>query len=280
MPLRDLLVVLENSPASPLRLEAAVRLAKATSAHLTALCLVPEPFLPPMLGAHIPADLLTQQLAESERAADARLAAAIASAQQHGVQCGALRETDAADRLPAILARHARRADLTLIGQPDPEHDELDMPLLVEAAFMQSGRPALVLPSDGTLAVSPQRIVVAWDGSREAARAVNDALPFCEGADEVVVLVVDAKAHANGLGPEPGTGIAAHLARHGVRVAVTQASSGSLGIGGTIRAQVQEQRADLLVMGGYGHSRLREVILGGATKHMLEQMTTPVLISH
>lgn len=280
MPLRDLLVVLENSPASPLRLEAAVRLAKATSAHLTALCLVPEPFLPPMLGAHIPADLLAQQLAESERAADARLAAAMASAQQKGVQCSVLRETDAVDRLPAILARHARRADLTLIGQPDLEHDELDMPLLVEAAFMQSGRPALVLPSDGTLAASPQRIVVAWDGSREAARAVNDALPFCEGANKVVVLVVDAKAHANELGAEPGAGIAAHLARHGVRVAVAQASSGSLGIGGTILAKVQEQRADLLVMGGYGHSRLREVILGGATKHMLERLTTPVLISH
>lgn len=280
MSFRDLLVVLEDSPASQPRLEAAVKLAGAISAHLTALCPVPEPFLPVMLGAHVPADLLAQQLGQSERAADARLAAAAAVAQQGGVQLTTVRETDTVDRLGALLARHARRADLCIVGQPDPDHGELDMSLLAEAAFMDSGRPALVVPKDGTLAVPPQRIVVAWDGSREAARAVNDALPFCARADEVVVLVVDAAAHASGLGREPGAGIAAHLARHGVAVSVVQASSGAAGIGGTILAQVGEQRADLLVMGGYGHSRLREVILGGATKHVLERMTTPVLFSH
>lgn len=280
MSYRDLLVVLEDSPASQPRLEAAVKLAKAVSAHLTALCLVPEPFLPAMLGAHIPADLLAAQLAEAERSADDRLAVAGASAQQSGVLFATARETAAADRLPTLLAQHARRADLTIVGQPDPEHGDLDMSLLAEAAFMDSGRPALVVPWDGTLAISPQRILVAWDGSREAARAVNDALPFCERAENVVVLVVDAAAQARGLEREPGAGIASHLARHGARVSVAQASSGTLGVGGTILAQVQELHADLLVMGGYGHSRLREVILGGATKHVLERMTTPVLFSH
>ena len=280
MPIKDLLVVVDGSPAAQPRLEAAVAMARSFSAHLTALCLVAEPFLPALLGAHIPADMLAAQLAQAEREADAHLANASAAAKRSEIRIETVRETAALDRLPTVLAQHARRADLTIIGQPDPDHDDLDTTLLAEAAFMASGRPALVVPLTGARTIPPQRIVIAWDGSREAARAANDALPFLERAQEVFVLVVDANLLHEGLGRHPGAGIAEHLARHGVRTTVKQVGSAGFGISGAIMVHVVDERADLLVMGGYGHSRLREVVLGGTTRHMLERMTLPVLIAH
>jgi nucleotide-binding universal stress UspA family protein len=126
----------------------------------------------------------------------------------------------------------------------------------------------------------PLRVLVAWDGSREAARAVHDALPLLRRAREVSVLVADPERLATKIGEKPGADLAAHLARHGLPVRVEVVKSGGRPLGEILLAQVEEERADLLVMGGYAHARLRELVLGGTTRHVLTHASVPVLLSH
>ena len=183
-------------------------------------------------------------------------------------------------QLATLFARMARQTDLCVVGQPSEETPEPEAGQLAEAAFMDSGRPALVVPYIGAAPEPMRRILVAWNGSREAARAVHDALPFLLAAERTTVLIVDPQNLGGEIGEQPGADLAAHLARHGVRVEVKTIPGGGLSAGDAILAQAADDSADLLVMGGYGHSRLRELVLGGATRHLLAQMTLPVLLSH
>jgi nucleotide-binding universal stress UspA family protein len=280
MAIKDLLVHLDETPASGARLQAALALAAPCGAHVTALFLVAEPFLPGMGGRHLPADLLREHLAHGEAEADAVLAAARAEADRQGVALAAMRESGPLDRLPHLLARHARHTDLTIVGRADLAGHGVDDTALAEAAFLDSGHPALVIPRGGTAVLPPRRALVAWDGSREAARAAGDAIPLLRFAEHVLVLAVDGRDVAGRAGHRPGADIAAHLVRHGVEAEVRQAASGGAGIARALLGQAQDQAADLLVMGGYGHSRLREVMLGGTTRYMLEHTTVPVLLAH
>lgn len=282
--IRDLLVHLDSSSAAHLRLEAALALAAACGAQVTALYLIPEPFLRDIAGLHAPADVIREHLAHAETEAEAVLAAARGLADRHKVSLVLRRETGSLDRLPTLFGRDARTADLVIVGRPDPQAGGADEAHLVEAAFMDSGRPALVLPhaGDRVAAMPPRRAIVAWGGSREAARAVHDALPLLRLAEETIVLIVDARDRGAGAGghDEPGADLAAHLARHEVRPRIKRVTSGGTGIGELILAQAGEEGADLLVMGGYGHSRFREMLLGGVTRHVLEHATLPLLIAH
>ena len=191
MAIKDLLVHLDETPASTARLQAALALAAACGAQLTALYLIAEPFLPGMGGRHLPAELLREHLAHAEAEAEAVLAAAPAEAERRGTTLAVLRASGPLDRLPQLLARHARCADLTIVGQADLAAHGVDDTALIEAAFMDSGRPALVIPRAGAAVLPPRRAIVAWDGSREAARAANDAIPLLQLAE--LVLVVDAR---------------------------------------------------------------------------------------
>ena len=280
MSMKDLLVLVDRSPASAVRLEWALTLASRFSARVTALYLVAEPYVPAMIGVHIPVDLLQMQLAEAEREADAALEAVRAAAQRHGLMVATHRITAPLDRLPVAMAQAARCADLCVVGQPTPEDRDFDSMAVAEAAFMATGRPALVVPHTGATATSWQRVLVAWNGSRESARAVHDALPFIVGGIKTTLLVVDPHTLGAVEADAPGAEIAAHLARHGVTVEVRTIPGGGLPIGDAILSHAAEEGADLLVMGGYGHSRLRETVLGGATRQILAQMTLPVLLSH
>ena len=145
---------------------------------------------------------------------------------------------------------------------------------------MQSGRPTLVIPYVGARAMPPNRVLVAWDGSREAARAVNDALPLLAGTQSVTILVVDPGSLRGRVGDQPGAALATPLARHGIKAEVRTAASGGLGVGDVIIGQVTDMGADLVVMGGYGHSRLRQLVMGGVTRGILRSMTVPVLMAH
>jgi nucleotide-binding universal stress UspA family protein len=262
------------------RLEWALGLAARFSARVTALGLVAEPYIPALVGVHIPVELMQQQLAEAERELDGVLASVREAAQRHEVAIVMHQVTAPLERLPAALARAARCADLCVIGQPSPQDNDLDTTALAEAAFMASGRPALIVPHAGAPAIAARRVLIAWNGSREAARAVHDALPFLTGAGQTTLLVVDPATLVELEDTSPGMEIADHLARHGVKVEVKTTASGGLPIGDVLLSQAAEGAADLLVMGGYGHSRLRETVLGGATRQLLAQMTLPVLLSH
>lgn len=280
MAIKDLLVQVDGSPSSGPRLEWALTVAERSSAQVTALAMAPEPYLPALVGVHIPVELLREQAAEAERAADAVLAHAGELARRHGRSIATARISAPVDRLPALFARAARRSDLCVLGQPNPDSVELDTTLLVEAAFMDSGRPAVILPYAGTPSPLLRRVLVAWNGSREAARAVHDALPFLTGAQATTLLIVDTAGQDGTADEMPGADIAAHLARHGVKVQVRAVPSAGLAVGDVILSQAADEGADLLIMGGYGHSRMREMVLGGATRQLLAQMTLPVLLSH
>ena len=180
MAIKDLLVHLDETPASERRLQAALALAAACGAQLSALYLIAEPFLPGMGGRHLPAELLREHLAHAEAEAEAVLAAATAAAERLGTTLAVLRASGPVDRLPQLLARHARCTDLTIVGQADLAAHGVDDTALIEAAFMDSGRPALVIPRAGATVLPPRRAIVAWDGSREAARAANDAIPLLQ----------------------------------------------------------------------------------------------------
>lgn len=280
MAIKDLLVQVDGSASSGPRLEWALTVAERYSAQVTAMAMVPEPYLPALVGVHIPVELLREQAAEADRAADAVLAHAGELGRRSGRSVATTRIRAPIERLPALFARAARRADLCVVGQPNPDSVEFDTTLLAEAAFMDSGRPAVILPYAGTPSPLVRRVLIAWNGSREATRAVHDALPFLAGAQATTLLIVDPAAQESAATGMPGADIAAHLSRHGVHVEVRTVSSAGLAVGDVILGQAADEGADLLVMGGYGHSRMREMVLGGATRQLLAQMTLPVLLSH
>ena len=191
-----------------------------------------------------------------------------------------LRASGPLDRLPQLLARHARYTDLTIVGQADLAAHGVDDTALIEAAFMDSGRPALVIPRAGAAVLPPRRAIVAWDGSREAARAASDAMPLLQlgragrwswwSTPRRRPAGDHAGRRARGPpGPARGQGRAAA----GARAAAPHRRA-------SCSAQARDEAADLLVMGGYGHSRLREMMLGGTTRSILEQTTIPVLLAH
>lgn len=279
MSYKDILVHVDGSPASEAHARAALALAAHFGARVTALALLAEPFLRRVLG-HAPPELLRDLMAQADEEADAVATALAAQAQTAGVTLVARRHRGPLDRLPTLLAREARSADLVVVGQPDPETGSADEALLVEAALMESGRPVLMVPATGAAFQIPRRAVIAWNASREAPRAVHDALSLLLAAEEVVVLVVDPQEIASDLGREPGTGVAAHLVQHGVAARVKTVSSDRRATGEFILGQAEDEGADLLVMGGYGRSRLRKVLMGGVTQHMLDRATMPVLLSH
>jgi len=272
--LRDLLVHLDGRPAGRGRLEAALGLAAAFEAHLTALCLVGEPAVPLV---ELPPDALYRGQLEAE--ADRVLVDAAARAARAGVAAETRRETGPADRLPERLVRHARHADLAILGQPEPDDPSGAGMRLVEAALLGSGRPLLVVPWIGAAGMPPRRVLAAWDGSAPAARALGDALPLLRRAERVALVVVDPERLGGRVGERPGADMAAHLARHGARVEVQAVPSGGLATADVLLDFAADTGADLLVMGGYGHSRLRELAFGGTTRDVLARMTVPVLLA-
>ena len=178
-----------------------------------------------------------------------------------------------------LVATYGLYADLVVVGQPAPDGPETSGAALVEAALFETGRPVLLTPYAGKFKTIGTRALIGWNASAQAARAVHDAIPLLAQASAVTVLVVDARDDGTH-GEEPGADIARHLARHGLKVDVKRITSTETDVSSTILSYAADSSTDLIVMGGYGHSRLREFILGGVTRGLLESMTVPVLMSH
>jgi len=146
--------------------------------------------------------------------------------------------------------------------------------------MIAGGRPVLFIPTAGRFPTIGSNATIAWNGSRESARAVFDALPFLVAAKQVRILAVnpdDTELHGTVL---PGSELATALARHGVKCEVARSVAPDIGIGDELLSRLADRGSDLLVMGGFGHSRFREFIFGGATRSILAHMTAPVLMSH
>jgi nucleotide-binding universal stress UspA family protein len=172
----------------------------------------------------------------------------------------------------------ARHYDLSVIMQSDAEN-WVNNDTLIEAALLDSGRPVIVVPYIQKEGLQLDRIVSCWDGSRAAARAINDALPLLQNARTVELLIVTNEVTLGGLNIH-GVEISSHLVRHGVKGEIVTLPAADIDVANVILSRVAECSANMIVMGGYGHSRLREFILGGKTRGVLTTMTIPVFISH
>lgn len=282
MRLKDILVQLDASEQSKTRLSLAASLARRHGAHLTGLHVVDAilPIMPlasPGGGAAMVGPLL-ETLRDQALAEAARVEAAF---QEHLRREGVAGEWRLVEGLaPAEMALHARYADLVVLGQADPEGVQASANAVIEAVLFASGRPVLLVPYAGRFDSLGERVLVGWNATREATRALHDALPLLAEARSVTVLSVNPVPGLDAHGEEPGADIARHLARHGLTVTVEQVTAPELGAENVLLNRAAEIPADLLVIGAYGHSRLREMMLGGVTRSLLRQMTVPVLLSH
>lgn len=182
--------------------------------------------------------------------------------------------------LAPTLETHARHADLVIMGSGIDTKDSERQRVLVESVLLGSGRPLLVFPQTVEALTVGQFVTVGWDGGREASRAIFDAMPILRHAQRTCVVVVDAKPSATGTeSPIPSVDICHYLAHHGVNATAQYTQSRGLGVGYALLEWAKGQGSDLLVMGAYGHSRLREYLFGGATRHVLSNSPLPVLMS-
>ena len=175
---------------------------------------------------------------------------------------------------------YARTADLVIASQTDPEWPETQRLDIAERLAMEAGRPVLIVPNASVPKRIGERVLVAWNGRREAARAVFDALPLLRGAKDVKVVWVNPQSERERAQDIPAADICTALARHGVTCEATEQVAPRGGVGDTLTACAKEMGADLLVMGCYGRARLREFVFGGASRHVLRRMPIPVLMSH
>jgi nucleotide-binding universal stress UspA family protein len=281
MSYKDLLVVLDSNASARERIEIAVALAERFSAHLIGLYPLPMPEAPRHFGYYDPALLnpfFEEARARARDAADKTREVFEHIASLHGVSAEWREIPEGADADPTV---HTRYTDLAILGQLDPDSDEPDMIRpRPEQVTLASGRPILVVPYAGNFPNLGRRVVIGWNASREAARAVNDAMPLLTAAEIVTILTIDPREGPRAHGELPGADISLHLARHGVKAEIERTVSGDLPVGEVLLSRAADLGADLLVMGAYGHSRARELLLGGATRSLLRSMTLPVLMSH
>lgn len=269
MTYKTILVHCADNPAAATRIRLAAELARRFDAHLAGLAAVPVPQLPVDMMAPPSGELLT--LLEEANKAQLAAARALFARETRGGEF-IERVEDPVDAFATAL----RYADLAVVGQRDDGSADPDLP---EAVAMASGRPVIVVPHIGCSKPIGTNVLLAWNASAQAAHAATAALPLLRQAKTVTLLVVDGAGDPVH-GEEPGADAARWLSRHGVTVDVLRDSAGGSDVGNVILSRVTDHDIDLIVMGVYGHSRLRELVLGGASRTILSSMTVPVLMAH
>lgn len=276
---KTILVHLDAGARSAERLEIALALADRHDAHLVGLFALSAMHLPSYIRPDASQPLVAAQARERAEAASRVEAQFRSAAARYG---GAKAEWRVShqDALDAVRL-NARYSDLVVVGQreQDAERETSIDTEFVDELVLSCGRPVLVVPYAGHFNGAYRRALVAWNASTEASRAISGALPLLAHADRVSVIVFQAGSPGDH-GEEPGADAALYLARHGVKAAVSTYGSPGIDIGSQILTRAADLSVDLIVMGAYGHSRMRELVLGGATRTLLESMTVPVLMSH
>lgn len=275
--IKDLVVNLGIGQAHDAAVDYAISIAESVDAHVCGIAFAYEPLVPPSIMGGIPLEVIDAQWRASEQAAAAAIAAFESAAKRAGV---------AAEhrKLPASLGsagdrfgQLARRFDLSVLAQAEPKAGGA-AGAVIEGALFGSGRPVMVVPYIHQGGLRLDRVLICWDGGRPAARAIADAMPFLRRAGAVdLVVIATGRIKSDEL---PGADMGEHLARHGLRIEVKRIVSTDLDVPNTILSHAADIGADLIVMGGFGHSRLREFVLGGATRGVLAAMTVPTLMSH
>jgi nucleotide-binding universal stress UspA family protein len=291
MGLKDLLVCVDPTPAGDIRLKLAFNLARANQAYLTtAYPLPPEPAARGNLagfgGISAMSGIAEEPMSPGGADSDVFPGAEIADRAEHRFKdelrlAGIDGEWHTLPDGPAELIELAKSVDLTIMGQRPPSSGSNGAARFrPEDIVIAAGRPVLVVPYAGTFEAVGRRVLVAWDGTREANRALNDALPLLADAEAVTVTFVganerDLEQHWPALGR-----IVGHLQRHGINTTSEGTLRGALAISDILLSRAADLAADMIVAGGYHHSQLREALLGGVSRDLLDHMTVPVLMSH
>ena len=275
--IKDVIACLSAGGARDVAADYAVSVCAAFDAHVTGIAFAYEPVVPGTAMGGFPYEFIESARTEGRKAAQAAMARFEKAAKAAGVACEPhLFETTLVGSAE-LFGRCARRFDLSIVKQAEPNVDAGE-DLIIEAGLFQSGRPAIVVPYIHTAGLALDRVLLTWDGSRTAARAIGDAMSILARAATVeVVIVATERAERDKI---TGADLGRHLARHGLKVEVKRIVASDIDVANTILSYAADSSADLIVMGGYGHSRLREFVLGGATRAILQSMTVPVLMSH
>ena len=275
--IKDIVLALEVSSSSDAARDYAVSVSAVFNAHLAAISFAYEPILPPIdTGSAVPFEMIDAIREENKEAATAAIARFEEAARLAAVPVESRMIEASVSGATKVFGSIARAFDLSVVGQAQPGSIRGD--LMVEGALFDSGRPVLVVPYIQRAGLKLDRVMACWDGSRNAARAINDAMPFLVRAKVIDVITISSGKDKTG--EIKGADIAQHLARHGLNVELRRINAGDVDVANVILSDAADREADFIVMGGYGHSRLREFVLGGATRGILASMTVPTLMSH
>lgn len=277
MDYKTILVHLDAGKRVEQRIKIATQLAETFEAHLTGLFALSTPRIPSYALAE--AGTVVAEAEARYRAEAVRNVQATFTAGTQRTARGCEFRASSRDALAAVQLS-ARYADLVIVGQYDPENSSGVDRMFIEELVLTAGRPVMIVPYAGRFSEVGRRVLVAWNAGQEAARAVTDALPLLARASNVHVVAFDPRKGGSDHGDVPGADIALVLARHGVKVTVAQQQSDDIDVGNQILSRAADMQSDLIVMGAYGHSRWRELVLGGVTRTLLDTMTVPVLMSH
>jgi nucleotide-binding universal stress UspA family protein len=274
--LKDVVVNLSGRAPLDFAADYATSIAATFGAHVTGIAFLYEPVIPDGTLGGVPVDLIELQREENSKIARDAISRFEAGVKKAGV-ASETRQLDATFGGAATrFAQVARRFDISVVAQAQREQGATDE-LIIEGALFESGRPVIVVPYIQKSGLTLERVLACWDGGRTAARAIADAMPFLERAKAVDLVIVAEERKNDEI---TGVRMSEHLTRRGVAVSVKRIAKGDLAVQDVILSYAADSGADFMVMGGYGHSRLREFILGGVTRGILNSMTVPVLMSH
>lgn len=270
MALKDILVHVDGTPHCAARLDLAINIARENQAHLTGLYVISHPHYKPRSEGD------EFKTAEAEAGFNEKVAQAGISAEW---LCADWTVTGVS--MSEIVNLHAYCKDLVIVGQTDHGSQDEDVPRdLPDRVVLGSGRPVLVVPYAGTFNTVGDRVLVSWKSGRESTRALNDAMPFLQGAQQVSVLEVNDPAAPEGAAKSPGADVCAHLNHHDIAATSDQLVSADVAVGDVLLNHAWEEGCDLLVMGAYTHTSRGALALGTVARHVLRHMTLPVLMSH
>jgi nucleotide-binding universal stress UspA family protein len=256
--------------------EYAISLADTFEAHVLGVAFSFEPVIPGMVMGGIPPEFIESQRVESDKKARAAVTRFEQAAKRAGISAETRIISASISGAADQLGRLARRFDLVVVGQAG--NTAVAEEVVDEGVLFECGRPVIFVPFIQKIGLKLDRIMVCWDGSRAATRAIADSIPLLQKAKEVEIVLVASKGFKTD--EAPGADLAKHLARHKLDVNLKRITSPDIDVASTILSYAADSSADMIVMGGYGHSRLREFVLGGVTRSILETMTVPVLMSH